>query len=370
MNFEEDVLSYVYGMTPAQVTDCLTIDTVVEFLHSFGITQLDIRADSIVCPTYCHNKLDEDASMKLYWYQNHKIFHCYTECNENITIFDLYRKIMALNFHEVSFEEALFYVKNFLSKTDIKEQKIENKLIIPGNRFSAKKQLTECKEYPKTVLDCFLPDCPAIWKREGISEEAMKKFDIRYSIGQGSIIIPCYDLKHRLIGIRCRELEKERLKDYGKYHPVILGNEQYSFPSSQTLYGIYENQDALRRIKRAIIVEGEKSVMKGCDFFGDDNIVVASLGINNFGFYQMNLLTRVLGVNEIVIAYDKEYDNPNDEEGKKWHARLKEECKQYNSFADFSFIFDKQGLLQRKDSPLDRGKDIFMSLYKNRERVR
>ena len=30
------------------------------------------------------------------------------------------------------------------------------------------------------------------------------------------------------------------------------------------------------------------------------------------------------------------------------------------------FIFDNQGLLGYKDSPLDRGKNIFLKLFKNR----
>ena len=35
--------------------------------------------------------------MKLYWYQNYKVFHCYTECNESMSIFELYMKYIFLN---------------------------------------------------------------------------------------------------------------------------------------------------------------------------------------------------------------------------------------------------------------------------------
>ena len=38
--------------------------------------------------------------------------------------------------------------------------------------------------------------------------------------------------------------------------------------------------------------------------------------------------------------------------------------------ANFSYLWDYDNLLEEKDSPFDKGKDVFEELYKNRIRVR
>ena len=55
-----------------------------------------------------------------------------------------------------------------------------------------------------------------------------------------------------------------------------------------------------------------------------------------------------------------------DKEYKNWTKKLKEIYNKYSSKVLISFIFDNQGLLGYKDSPLDRGKDVFLELFKNR----
>ena len=99
-------------ITTQDVINSITLDDVKTFLESLGVDQIAVYEDKgyLVCPTICHNPLDEAESMKLYWYQNNKIFRCYTECNEAMSIFTLYQKFMRINYHKVEFEEALDYV--------------------------------------------------------------------------------------------------------------------------------------------------------------------------------------------------------------------------------------------------------------------
>ena len=40
--------------------------------------------------------------------------------------------------------------------------------------------------------------------------------------------------------------------------------------------------------------------------------------------------------------------------------------KKYNSLVHITFMFDKKDLLGYKDSPIDRGPDVFMQLFKER----
>ena len=81
------------------IIDSLTLIDVKNFLESLGVEQIEVNEEKqyLICPTICHNPLHNAESMKLYWYQNNKIFRCYTECNEAMSIFTLYKKFMFLN---------------------------------------------------------------------------------------------------------------------------------------------------------------------------------------------------------------------------------------------------------------------------------
>ena len=73
-----------------------------------------------------------------------------------------------------------------------------------------------------------------------------------------------------------------------------------------------------------------------------------------------------LGVNEIVIAFDRQYQEFGDDECKAWAAKINRFIKRYNMYAKFSVIMDKEHRLGYKDSPTDKGKDAFLQLYKER----
>ena len=63
-------------ITIQDIINSITLDDVRIFLESLGVDQIAVYEDKgyLVCPTICHNPLDEAESMKLYWYQNNKIF--------------------------------------------------------------------------------------------------------------------------------------------------------------------------------------------------------------------------------------------------------------------------------------------------------
>lgn len=118
-----------------------------------------------------------------------------------------------------------------------------------------------------------------------------------------------------------------------------------------------------------IIEEMEKSVLKDETFYGKDSFAVACCG-SNLNKYQVALLVKVFGVNDIIIAFDKEYEKLYSEQEKKYRKKLVDICKKYNHLASFSYIYDEQNLLDLKDSPNDKGQEIFEKLYKKRIKVR
>jgi DNA primase len=79
--------------------------------------------------------------------------------------------------------------------------------------------------------------------------------------------------------LRGRTLCKKEAELYGKYRPLIINKVQYSHPLGMNLYGINWAKDNIKNIKKAIVFESEKSVLKYMSYFGiENNIAVACCG--------------------------------------------------------------------------------------------
>ena len=359
--------------TKKDIINSITIYDVKTFLESLGVDEIIINEEKqyLICPTICHNPLHETASMKLYWYQNNKIFRCYTECNEAMSIFQLYKKVMLINEDkQVDDEEAKEYVLKCLQHININSiQKRKNSFDLNKDKYEFDTHIPILKEYPESVLSCFSHYYHPSWLHDGITKEAMDKFKISFSISQNKIIIPHFDINGRLIGIRARLINEDEIEILnGKYMPIQIGNVIYSHPLQFNLYGIYEHQIGIRARRSAVIVEGEKSVLLDHGYYGKYSNAVACCG-SNINKYHISLLTDFLGVNDITIAFDKEYNNPYDERAKNYRKKIESICKKYKYKASFSYIWDYNNLLQEKDSPLDKGKIIYEKLMKERVHV-
>lgn len=90
-----------------------------------------------------------------------------------------------------------------------------------------------------------------------------------------------------------------------------------------------------------------------------NNIMVAVCG-SNFSQYQFSLL-KDLNVTKIIIAFDKEGDGWGARE--KYQRKLRKICKKFSNFCNIGFLWDSKNLLQLKDSPTDKGKEVFLRLY-------
>ena len=72
------------------------------------------------------------------------------------------------------------------------------------------------------------------------------------------------------------------------------------------------------------------------------------------------------GAEEVVIAFDKQYQELNTKESKQWSTILTKLHNKYKNDCVVSFLWDKGTLLGYKASPIDCGKDIFLQLFKER----
>ena len=63
-----------------EIIDNLKVSSVIELMKKLGADRYREEEHQIIFPTICHNEDGADASMKLYFYKNSKMFYCYTEC--------------------------------------------------------------------------------------------------------------------------------------------------------------------------------------------------------------------------------------------------------------------------------------------------
>ena len=303
--------------------------------------------------------------MKLYYYPETKTFHCYTECSSTFTIFDLFVKYYELRGIDYNwYRDILDVIEN---KTGMIQFGFEYQYESVSKKYQMNNRLIDLPEYPKSILNLFNRYYCYEWLKEDISIDVMRQYDILYSYSQNSIVIPHYDINNRLVGIRRRALSFEE-SNKAKYMPIIIENKVYSHPLSLNLYGLNNNLDSINKTKKVILFEGEKSVLKAASYY-KDNISVAVCG-SNFNKMQLNLLLYKTNINEVIIAFDKEYTDYKNEEATNYFNKLYNLCQKYNKYYNFSFIFDKENLIGYKDSPIDRGQKIFEELLSKRIIVR
>ena len=369
----EDIDFDLLFTTKSDIMSSITIYDVKTFLESLGVDDIVLNEEKqyLICPTICHNPLHEAANMKLYWYQNNKIFRCYTECNEAMSIFQLYKKFIYINEdRQIDDEEAKEYVQKCLKHININTiQRKTHSFEFDKDKYQFSTHIPILNSYSLNSLSCFSKYYHPLWLKDGITKEAMDLFHICFSISQNKIVIPHFDINGRLIGIRARLVDNNEIETLkGKYMPIQIGDVIYSHPLQFNLYGIFEHKEGIQKRHSAIIFEGEKSVLLMQGYYGKYSNAVACCG-SNINKYHISLLTDFLGVNEITIAFDKEYIDWRDERAKNYKNKLENMCKKYKNKASFSYIWDYDNLLEEKDSPIDKGQEIFEKLMKERVHV-
>lgn len=334
--------------------------------------------------TICHG----GDSHKLCYFSDSKDFYCYTSCGR-MTFFDFICKIR--NIKKEKFSEAVKYIALKVGKgyreerigfqdknlpKEIRQEIMTMDSILEKRRYQLKKQVVIDKFYDDKILNYFDRNTYySGWIEDGISIKSMNKFGISWYEYQKHIIIPHYNIDGKLVGIRRRSLKPEDADN--KYMPEYIQGVLYDHPLGLNLYGLEENKDYIKKVKRAIIVEGEKSVLLSDTYYGKKSCAVATCGFN-ISDWQLNTLLK-LGVEDITLAFDKDFDLTKKDEYRKnertwrefnnYRKRLKVLCERIAPYCNVYIILDKQGLLQLKDSPFDRGKEVFEKLMKTRKQI-
>ena len=317
----------------------------------------------LLCKTACHNEDLDAASWKLYYYKNNKIFFCYSNC-QGMSIFKFLKHYYETRGIEYEWYNDIYLVVRDCSALRNFEGFVTEKYKSLRERYRVARKEVQLPEYSKNALDCFVKRYPQEWLDDGITKEAMDMFDISYSIAHNKIIIPHYDIEGRLVGIRGRALNEWEVENIGKYAPIRIEQTWYKHPLSMNLYGLNVNKENISRTGICFIAEGEKSVLQA-ESFSYPNCTVATCGSAGINKYQLNMLLKIPNLQEIVLCYDRE-EKPGEE---KYFNKLYENCKKYSHYVNMSFIYPRNGEIELKQSPFDKGEQTFFELLKRRVRV-
>lgn len=329
---------------------------IIDIMTSLGADRYQETHNAIVFPTICHNEHAADAKMKLYYYPKTKTFHCYTDCGCTFNIIEMFKKrYELLNVQYDFFKDIVLRIGGEMTRKKSTGFYQPYKPLYETENHEVEVNLTPLN---KGLLNVYTFYPTTEWLNDGISEEAMRRYNILYSISDNKIVIPHYDVEGNLIGIRGRTLNEEELP-FGKYLPMKIEGVTYAHPLGVNLYGLNFVRENIRKFKMAIVAESEKSCLQYETMFGTDkNIVVASCG-SSFHKTQLDLLLQC-GAERVLIAYDKE--GQTWDEKTKYYDKLKGICSKFKNYCTMGFIVDQGNLLKLKQSPFDCGPEVAAKL--------
>lgn len=259
------------------------------------------------------------------------------------------------HYYKCSPKEALDILSKYAGcdgETFIPKQRLEATLVC--KRFqprTLRKKTSSAKVYPENYMERYEKrlDKLAVWESEGISRASLDRFQVYYDSFSDRLVYPIRNIEGEIVNIGGRALDpKWKEKGLRKYTYFSGWGEM------NVIYGLFENLEDILKQREIIIFEGCKSVL-----------IAYTWGIKNCGALltshlnpqQLKLLIS-LGV-RVVFALDKDVRVRDDHNINK--------LKQY---VNVEYLWDKKDLLDDKDSPVDKGGDVFKELYETRLKYR
>ena len=354
-----------------KLKESLELEQVYDLLELWG-GEPEYTDSGLIAQTICHNRPGE-GSRKLYFYWNTKLFHCYTGCiDPSFDCFDLAIKVAKIQKNENwELYDAMDYIAHYFGfegeEAEKEEEKLQDWEIFKRHVVVSKEEsgFIQLKEYNPVILTRFSYPRILSWEREGILPEVSRKNLIGYYAGGDQITIPHFDIDGRFVGLRGRFLAEEQANRYGKYMPLKIGKQQYNHPLSMNLYNLNNSKENIKHSGTAIVFESEKSCLMMQSYYGIDNDISVAVCGSSLSAYHIKLL-KSLGVREVIVALDRQFQEIGDEEFKRLKTKLIYLGKKYGNVIKLSVIFDKDMITNYKDSPIDQGKEKFETLLKGR----
>lgn len=217
-------------------------------------------------------------------------------------------------------------------------------------RFKKKKtdfDVSDIKTLNDNVLEDYVPVLHISWFKEGVMPWTRERFQLGYSYRQSRVIIPLrYWQTGELLGTNARTTI-ENYKELG----ILKFFTTPTYPKNINLYGLWENYNAIKKMGYVVVYEAEKSVLKRHSL-GDGTGVALS------GHTMSDEQVRILiGLDvEIIIALDNDI----------CIEEIRHMCSKFYQIRKVSYIKDKNGMLDKYDSPADVSGGSFSKLMNNR----
>lgn len=247
----------------------------------------------------------------------------------------------------VTFREVIQKTKQVLNLSNDWKPKQKHQLFggIYSNVTCSNKEI-RLKTYDENMLDQYEQCGNLKFLHDGISLEAQRFWDVRFSIECNSIIIPIRNEYGDLVGAKARINWCPQEGESKYYYPVPV-------QMSQVLYGYAENYQYLYG-NDVVLVESEKSVMQAWSF-GVRNVV--ALGSHSLSEKQSKLLLQ-LQPKRIIIAMDEGLDL---EQTQHNADTIKNLCTMF--IPEIWYWDSDQDLdIDPKSSPTDIGKDKYKEI--------
>ena len=276
---------------------------------------------------------------------NEQVFYCFST-GQGGNVLDFLQA-----YYKCSFKEAVEKLKAYCGVDGV-ELSTRKRLTATNvckrfrQRAGNSKQAT-AKVLPDAYMDKYIKHSHLdTWLEEGISQEVLDKFQVRYDPLANRIVYPIHNMQGEIVNIGGRTLEpdwKEKgLKKYCYYQ---------SWGTISVVYGMYENRDSILESRNLILFEGCKSVLIA-NTWGIQNcgaILTSHLGRN-----QMMTLLEFCSKNRVSLTFalDKEINIAKDKH-----------IEQLKKYLNIYYLWDRDDLLPDvKMAPVDMGKEVFETL--------
>lgn len=176
------------------------------------------------------------------------------------------------------------------------------------------------------------------WIEEGISHSTQVMYGVGFDWDSHRVVFPLRNRFGQLVGVKGRIMKDEDDPER-KYLYIYRCNNRYEW------FNFHYAHPYILQNKKVYIVESEKSAMKLFEY-GVYNAV--AIGASDMSFEQVDMIKQ-LGLDiEIVLCYDKGISS-------KEIIKQAEHFKGRNIFG----MFDTDDLLDGKDAPVDKGKEVW-----------
>lgn len=270
--------------------------------------------------------------------------------NTNLTVVNYTRSLNNKKCHDI-FDLAEFYLKiNFFETVkqlcdwisldyykdwneDLPEAIRLTKLLLElDSGVNTEEDNAPLKPIPEVILSYYYPYVNNMFKKDGISYEVQKLFEIGYDDFTNRITIPIRDELNNLVGVKGRLFQEELREDDLKYLYIEPCNR------SRILYGLNLSLPYIQKEQCVYVVESEKGVMQLWSM-GIRNCIAT--GGKKVSQAQIDMLSRLCV--KIIFCFDKDVEQ----------SEIEELADRFIESVNIYALIDKDNILDEKESPSD-----------------